>query len=214
MTIKQVQELYFIAESKDIDFDKSVKMVGIITGQTPDEVDGMSIKRFNKICLTIKKQFDIFGSKLHKGKPKQFVYSKYRRYRLEYDINKIDAGKYVEGVTFGKEIVKNLHRILATMATPVDWLGRAYKRSHDDISTDMESVKFEAAYHAAVFFYTQFTVSMRITQPFLIEEMVKKGVEKKKAEELLTASQRILDGSQMPRWSANLKQYLLNRYGV
>jgi hypothetical protein len=73
---------------------------------------------------------------------------------------------------------------------------------------------FEVAYHAAVFFYTLFNVSMRVIQPYLVNEMTKKGISKEKAEEILMTSQNILDGFIMPKWSQTSKEYLLNRFGI
>jgi hypothetical protein len=73
---------------------------------------------------------------------------------------------------------------------------------------------FEVAYHAAVFFYTLFNVSMQVIQPYLISEMIAKGIKKEEAMEILTTSQSILDGFIMPRWSQISKEYLLNRFGV
>src|SRR5690606_29522185 len=124
----------------------------------------------------------------------------------------INAGKYVEVITFGKEVIPNLHRIMASIVTPVKWrLGKLipYELDHWEIARDMERMSFEAAYHAAVFFYTHYSVSMKIIQPFLIKELMKKGVPREKAEEVLSSSSSILDGFTTPKWSQNLKTYLL-----
>jgi len=50
MTIKQFQELYYVATSEDMDLDKSIKMVGIVTGKTPEQVEKMSMRKFNILC--------------------------------------------------------------------------------------------------------------------------------------------------------------------
>jgi hypothetical protein len=84
----------------------------------------------------------------------------------------------------------------------------------EDLAKEMESMDFEAAYHAAVFFYTLFNVSMQVIQPYLINEITRKGITKEKATEILTNSQSILDGFTMPRWSQTSKEYLYNRFGI
>jgi hypothetical protein len=60
MTIKQFQELYYVASSEDMDFDKSIKMVGIVTGKTPDQVEKMSMRKFNILCGAVHNHFKIF----------------------------------------------------------------------------------------------------------------------------------------------------------
>lgn len=216
MTILQFQQLYFIAQGTEIDFDKSIKMVGVITGQTPDQVEKMPMDKFNRICKRISTAFEIFNKKLLNSRPKSIVIVKGRIYRLNYEVSKlpVTAGKYIEAITFGKDVVNNLHKIMATIATPITWRGKKYTRSHPDIAADFESMDFKAAYHAAVFFYTQYRVSMQIIQHFLVTELVAKGANREQAEATLNSSLAILDGFIMPKWSLNLRQYLLNRYGI
>ena len=215
MTIKQFQELYFIAQNKEYDFDKSIKMVGVITGQTPEQIETMPMGKFNKVCQRIQKQFYVFDKNLLKGKPKKLVMVNGRFYRINYKVDKkpITAGKYVEVLTFGTSIVENLHKVMASIVTPVTFMGKPYHREHDEIAYDMESVNFEAAYHAAVFFYTQYKVSMQLIQPYLVKELTPMGVEKEAVIQTLSNLQNILDGFTMPKWSLNTRAYLLNRFG-
>ena len=138
-----------------------------------------------------------------------------RFYRINYKVDKkpITAGKYVEVLTFGTSIVENLHKVMASIVTPVTFMGKPYHREHDEIASDMESVNFEAAYHAAVFFYTQYKVSMQLIQPYLVKELTPMGVEKEAVIQTLSNLQNILDGFTMPKWSLNTREYLLNRFG-
>lgn len=221
LSIKQFQELYFIAKSEDEDIDKSIKMVGVVTGLVPEKVEQLKMVKFNKLCADIQTKFELLTAKMMKGKPAKYVSVNGRTYQLNYKIDKepINAGKYVEAITFGKDVIDNLHKILATMATPVKFNWRkmkykAYERDHVDIATDMEDVDFEVAYHAAVFFYLLYRVSMQISLPYLIREAKKKGVAEDTTRQLLNDSIKILDGLPMPKWSQISKEYLLNRFGV
>lgn len=221
MTIKQFQEVYYIINSENEDFDKSVKMVGCITGKTPEQVEDIPMATFNKLCLKIKKQFEIFDKNLLKGKPKKAVIIKGKIYRLHYEVSKlpINAGKYIEALTFGKDVVGNLDKLMATIVEPIKWSWRKfrfvpYKVEHSELSIRMEHLNFKAAYHAAVFFYTQFQISMQLIQPYLIKEITSKGGNRQMATKTLNNSLTILDGFTMPRWSLTLKTYLLNRFGV
>ena len=213
MIIKQFQELYYVATSEDMDFDKSIKMVGIVSGKTPEQVEKMSMARFNITCALVHRQFKIFEKDLLKGKPKKLVRVGKRFYRINYDVTKCKASTYVEVSTFSTDVIQNLHKIMASIVTPVRFKWGRWVE-HEELSSDLEQMNFEVAYQAAVFFYTLFNVSMQVIQPYLVNEMKKKGIPKEEAEEILTTSQSILDGFTMPRWSQTSKEYLLNRFGV
>lgn len=225
MTIRQLQELYFIGQEginqTDADtFDKSIRMVGVMSGKTPEKVEKMGMARFNKYCQLINEQFDIIAKNLYTGKPRKIVYCKGRIYRMNYEITKDNnAAIYVDNLHYGKDVVQNLHKIMASIATPIRFSLRKFKfikyeRDRKDIAQDFERLNFEAAYHAAVFFYTLFSVSMQVSRPYLVKQMISKGIPRKEAEETLTNSSNILDGFIMPRWSQTLKEYLLNRFGA
>lgn len=213
ISVKQFQELYFISEKWENDIDKSIKLVGVITGKTPDQVEAMKVGPFNRLCSKIQKQFELLGKDWMQSKPRKFVRIGKRLYRLHYDIERMKAGQYVDGMGFSKELVQNLHKILATMAEPVNWRGKPYKLEHADIAADMEEMNFEVAYHAAVFFYLLYQQSMVVTRPYLVRQITKQGISKETAELLLNYSSRISDGLQMPRWSQSMRQYLSNRFG-
>ena len=213
MTIKQFQELYYVATSEDMDLDKSIKMVGIVTGKTPEQVERMSMIKFNFLCGMVHRQFKIFEKDLMKGKPKKIFRVGKRFYRINYDVTKCKSSTYVEVSTFSTDIIQNLHKIMASIVTPVKFKWGRWVE-HEELASDLEQMDFEVAYHAAVFFYTLFNVSMQVIQPYLINEMMKKGIAKEEATEMLTNSQSILDGFIMPRWSLTSKEYLLNRFGI
>ena len=213
MTIKQFQELYYVATSEDMDLDKSIKMVGIVTGKTPEQVEKMSMRKFNILCGAVHNHFKIFEKDLLKGKPKKIVRVGKRFYRINYDVTKCKSSTYVEVSTFSTDIIQNLHKIMASIVTPVRFKWGRWVE-HEELASDLEQMDFEVAYHAAVFFYTLFNVSMQVIQPYLINEMMKKGIAKEQATEMLTNSQSILDGFIMPKWSLTSKEYLLNRFGI
>ena len=213
MTIKQFQELYYVATSEDMDLDKSIKMVGIVTGKTPEQVEKMSMRKFNILCGAVHNHFKIFEKDLLKGKPKKIVRVGKRFYRINYDVTKCKSSTYVEVSTFSTDIIQNLHKIMASIVTPVKFKWGKWVE-HEELASDLEQMDFEVAYHAAVFFYTLFNVSMQVIQPYLINELKKKGISKEEATEILTNSQSILDGFIMPRWSLTSKEYLLNRFGI
>lgn len=216
MKIKTFQELYYISQLPDSDFDKSIKLVGCILGKTPEEVENMNMLKFNALCRMINKKFEILATKFHKGKPRNVVFVRGRWYRLHYDVARHphNAGKYVEAITFAKDVVPNLHKIMATMAEPINWLGKPYKRDHRDIAADMEHLDFEVAYHAAVFFYLMYKVSMKVSRPYLERTLTMRGMTTEAVRLLLDNFMNILDGLPTPKWCQNSQEYLSHRFGI
>ena len=216
MTILQLQQLYYIRKTREADIDKSIKLVGVITGKTPEQVEAMPMSKFNKICGRINKAFSIIDKRLLSGKPAKIIRVGTRLYRVHYRIDRhpINAGRYVEVISFGSDIINNLHKIMASIVERIDWRGRPIPMDHRDIAMDMERADFEVAYHAAVFFYTLFTGSMNPIRPYLVREITRKGMTEVEAVQTLTTLSKTLDGFTMPGWSQNMKEYLSNRFGT
>lgn len=218
MTIKQFQELYFISESNDPEFDKSIKMVGCVLNKTPEQVEKMNMIKFNFICSQIKKQFERLANGLNNGTPAKLIRCKGVTYKINYNLSEINAGQYVEVLTFGSDMVNNLHKVMASICQPVKWNWKQmkyvpFKRNHIDIATDFEDLNFDAAYQAAVFFYILYKPVMKISIPYLTREM-SKVMDKTEATRLLNNSISLLDGFAMPKWSQRLNEYACNRYGI
>lgn len=213
MTVKKFQELYFIAQQKTDDpltcLENETKMISILKGMPIEKVDKLSIAKFNRIRKQIHKSFEVLNERYMTSKPRKLVFVNGRIYRINYDVKQIAASKFVESLTYGNKTVDNLHKILATIAQPVNIFGKPYKRSHEERANDMEKMDFEHAYHAAVFFYLLYRVCLNVSLPSLARK-----TKDKNALPLLTTFLNILDGYQMPRWSLNLKEYLLSRFGI
>jgi len=207
MTIKKFQELYYISTQEISDVDKAQKYVECYTGKTPDQVEAMSLRRFNILCAKVTKVFTELTHTLDTSTPKKGVIIKGRIYRINYDIKKqpFNAGKYVEIATFAADPIMNLHKIMATLATPVSFYGKDKKRTHEEISEDFESMNFVHAYQACVFFYAVMNNSIKALRPYLVKELTTKGVSQQAADRLMKDSLNILDGFSMPRWYRTLK---------
>ena len=65
MTVKQFQELYFIAQQKTDDpltnLENETKMISILKGIPIEKVDQLSIPKFNRIRRQIHKSFDLLN---------------------------------------------------------------------------------------------------------------------------------------------------------
>jgi hypothetical protein len=199
INVETFQKLYAVSLMEADEVEKSARYVQVLTGKTEEEVNRMKVRSFNKLCSQINKSFEIVGSKLQKGQPKNFVWANGRLYKLIYDIKK--AGKYVETATFANDTIGNLHLLMATMAQPykLTWKGfRPCEREHNEIAEDMMKLDMAVAYQAVVFFYLVFRESLASSMTFL-------GENQKVEKELVQTFIKSLDGFTMPNWSVNLR---------
>jgi len=204
VSIKKFQELYSIAQSDFDELTKSSLLIQNLTGKTEAELDNMNIVKYGALCKKVNKLFENFTQELDNKKPKQYIKVKCQWYFLNYDIRNQNAGKYVELATFSGDLVGNLHKIMATMATPMVWSWKGLKLyegevNHNKMANDMQEVEFEVAYHAALFFCAVLKMSMvSLNIYFHI-------LDNPKAAHLAKNLARTLDGYTMPKWYRNLK---------
>ena len=199
INVETFQKLYSVSLIDTDEVEKSAQYVQILTGKTDEQINRMKVRSFNKLCKGINKSFELVGSKLKHGQPKNFVCANGRLYKLNYDIKL--AGKYVETATFATDTIGNLHLLMATIAEPVrlTWKGlKVGKREHHEIAHDMLKLDMGHAYQAAVFFYLVFRESLAASMTYFEEE-------EKAATELVRNFIKSLDGFTTPNWSANLK---------
>ena len=204
VSIKKFQELYSIAQSDFDELTKSSLLIQNLTSKTEEELDKMSIVKYGKLCNKVNKLFEKFTQELDNKKPKQYIKVKGQWYFLNYDIRNQSAGKYVELATFSGDLVGNLHKIMATMATPMVWSWKGLKLyegevNHNKVSNDMQEMDFEIAYHAALFFCAVLKMSMQSLNTYF------QKLENPKAVRLARNLARTLDGYTMPKWYRSLK---------
>lgn len=204
VSIKKFQELYSIAQSDTDELTKSSLLIQNLTSKSEQELDKMPIKKYGKLCKRVNDLFERYAKDLDGKKPKQYVKVNGQWYFLNYDLEKQNAGKYVEVATFGSDLIGNLHKIIATMATPMVWTFKGLKlyegeTNHNKIANDMLEMDFEIAYHAAVFFCAVLRISMLNLNIYFTQ------TENPKAVELARTLAKVLDGYTMPKWYRNLK---------
>jgi hypothetical protein len=207
MTIKMFQDLFTISQTEMEEIDKSILLVQAYTGKSEFEINKMSVKKFNRLCLKIKNAFDNVGKKITEGKPKNLIKANGKWYWLNFEINEMTAGRYVETATFGSDVVGNLHKLMATMCTPMKWSWKGLvpdkyvAENHSKYAEDMLGADFDHCYQACVFFYAVFSESMRVLQCSLEGSQT----EKEMLNQHLTSFKNLMDGCIMPSWYQNLK---------
>jgi hypothetical protein len=205
LSIKQFQDIIEVNKMSIDDLEKSIFFVMILTGKTEFEVNKMSVKKFNKLCKVVLDEFELMAKGLNESKPVNLIKANGRWYWLDYDIKKMTTGQYVETATFGLDLMSNLHKLLATMATPMKWTWKGLKpvkeKNHEQVAEDMLEAEFRHCYHAAVFFYALFKESILNLSPYLESQTEKK----QELKEALIGFKKSSDGFTMPKWFQNLK---------
>ena len=140
-------------------------------------------------------------------KVKNLIKANGKWYWLNFEINEMTAGRYVETATFGADVVGNLHKLMATMCTPMKWswkglvLDKYVAENHSKYADDMLQADFNHCYQACVFFYAVFNESMKALQCSLEGSQTEKEV----LNQHLTNFKSLMDGCIMPSWLVNLK---------
>lgn len=207
MTIKMFQDLFSISQMEMEEIDKSILLVQAYTGKSEFEINKMSVKKFNRLCAKIKAVFDNLGKQMIEGKPKNLIKANGKWYWLNFEINEMNAGRYVETATFGNDVIGNLHKLMATMCTPMKWSWKGLvpdkyvAENHSKYADDMLQADFNHAYQSCVFFYAVFSESMKVLQYSLEGEQM----EKEMLNNHLMNFKRVMDGCLMPSWLVNLK---------
>jgi hypothetical protein len=188
------------------DIDRAIEMVKVFTGYSQAKIENMRANKFNSICKRINHSFDKWNSGLENGKPKKLILVNGKFYRLNYDIKQMVASQYVEAVTFAQNPIKELHKILATMAVPVrwswgNWVEYPYKpEEHEKIAEQMLDAEYDDVYHALLFFWAVFdkSISSMDTSGKVTEGLT--------AARLVKLSERSGDGFIKPKWLRTLKE--------
>ena len=206
VTISKFQELYKISLLEINEAEKSALLVQEFTGLSEEQVNKMPLKKFNSLCKSINEKFEKYGKELDEKKPSKYVAVKGRLYLLEYDLAKppMNAGKYVELATYSEDVIGNLHKIMATMCTPLKFTLKGLKRkekNHKQVASDMLDIDFEVAYQSAVFFYAVFSKSITASATYFKTI----ATDQQKVEQVLMNLAEFTDGFITAKWYRNLR---------
>jgi hypothetical protein len=206
VTISKFQELYKISLMDINEAEKSALLIQEFTGMSEAQVNKMPLKKFNSLCKSINEKFEAYGKELDEKKPQKYVAVKGRLYLLEYDLAKppMNAGRYVELATYSDDVIGNLHKIMATMCTPLKFTFKGLKRkekNHRQVAEDMLDIDFEVAYHSAVFFYAVFSKSIQASSIYFKTI----ATDSAKVDKVLTNLAEFTDGFITAKWYQNLK---------
>ena len=203
LTVWQYQQIYPIVTKPEKDWttlDVESKLVGIIFNLTDTQVDSLSVGQFNNLKATL----GFLDDKIE-GKPVKYTEVNGKRYRFIYDVQQIKAARYIETKVFSTDLVGNLHKLAASMVMPQKktwygkWVDDKYDASkHSEYSEDLQGAKFMHIYQSVVFFYQVYRNWIEVSQGYLIQEMIAKGMDTETALKVVQTLCATLDGNIVP----------------
>lgn len=184
LTIDKFQKLQAIASLESEELEKASRLVQVLLDKSADEINEMHIKDFTMLCDKLKAIFDIKIEAATASAPSNVIKANGKRYFINYEIKKpFNTGRYIEVLTFSKEDpILNMHNILASICTPMQWSWRKLKYiktdydvlSHEQYADDLKEADFRHGYHAMVFFYLFLTNLTESSNPSLDREITQR----------------------------------------
>jgi len=189
------------------ELDIAVKSLAILTNQTENQIDSLSVKDLNKQLLKIK----FITETAPEPKPVDFIKIKGKQYRCIYDIRNIPYARYLETKFFGSDVSLNIHKIGASMVMPMKLTWRGWKLAkydaskHDEYSQDLLGAPFEQVYGSIVFFCQVFSDSIKSLSGYFKTESMKAGMTEEQAEKMVQDLCKDLDGFTRPQLLQSMK---------
>lgn len=205
ITVRQYQQILPIIEEESFtDLDKLVKVICVLTGLSEDQVDSWPFAKINDYKHLF--EFDF------KKEAKKRVKVNGRYYRLNWQIEKLPAARYIEAKTFsGQGFIQNIHRLMASCVIPqkrVLWMyfDKKYNAAnHEVYAKDMLDAPFPFVYNACVFFYNVLKESTKTILSYSVEEL-KKKMNSKDLKALKKSLESIMDGYTPPPLSQIMRE--------
>jgi hypothetical protein len=194
ITVRQFQEINKISIDESLEeIEKVEKAICTLFDLTPEQVGELTVGEFNRLSRNAN---EILNGMIP-GKPVRTIKPAKQRYRIVYKVTEMKHGQYAEIMHFSKKPIENIHFIMASIVKPINWFGISVKKNqnHKEVAEEMLNARIVDVYHACVFFCKLFTHLMESTKPFLVSEMMSRGLTKEQATDLLSASPNILAGS-------------------
>ena len=176
LTVSQFQELTAIDPDMGA-IRKKLRTVCIVNGIDPKEVEQWQMEQLNTEAAKIDEECGA----LSMLPAKRVVRIGGKRYRMEWFIDQMSAGQMMEllnyQLTSDREVVANLHLLLASLTREVTWYGKtlAYDGGkHADRAEAMKKAKMADVWGFACFFLRHSEPLLKIMQTYFVEESKKK----------------------------------------
>ena len=171
LTVAQFQELTAIDPDMGA-IRKKLRMVCIVNGIDPKEVEQWQMEQLNTEAAKIDEECGA----LSMLPAKRVVRIGGKRYRMEWFIDQMSAGQMMEllnyQLTSDREVVANLHLLLASLTREVTWWGKtlAYDGGkHAERAEAMKKAKMADVWGFACFFLRHSEPLLKIMQTYFVE---------------------------------------------
>ena len=171
LTVAQFQELTAIDSDMGA-IRKKLRTVCIVNGIDPKEVEQWQMEQLNAEAAKIDEECGA----LSMLPAKRVVRIGTKRYRMEWFIDQMSAGQMMEllnyQLTSDREVVANLHLLLASLTREVTWYGKtlAYDGGkHADRAEAMKKAKMADVWGFACFFLRHSEPLLKIMQTYFVE---------------------------------------------
>ena len=170
LTVAQFQELTAIDSDMGA-IRKKLRTVCIVNGIDPKEVEQWQMEQLNAEAAKIDEECGA----LSMLPAKRVVRIGTKRYRMEWFIDQMSAGQMMEllnyQLTSDREVVANLHLLLASLTREVTWYGKtlAYDGGkHADRAEAMKKAKMADVWGFACFFLRHSEPLLTIMQTYFV----------------------------------------------
>ena len=192
ITVRQYQQMLPIIQNESFtDLDKLVKVICILTGLSEDEVDSWPLQKVNEYKHLF--EFDF------KKEARRRIKVNGRYYRINWQIERLPAARYIEAKTYSQNLFENLHRLMASCVIPekkILWMyfDKKYNAAdHEKYANDMLDAPFPFVYNACVFFYHVLTGLIKDILSYSVKEL-KEKMNSRDLKALKELSESITDG--------------------
>jgi hypothetical protein len=159
ITIGQFLKCKTIADLEPDLINRNIKLLAELSGKTFDEVESMPIEQLTAAL----KDFNKFELLNTDAKVKMDFKVNGRRFKCIWQTQKLTAAQYIDATSFCKDeknIVANIHNILASICVEKNWYGKVKKydgANHKEVADLFYNhLKIDVAYPIMLFFCRYF----------------------------------------------------------
>ena len=207
---QQLMQLFTQSDNEDLE-TVSIKVISIITGKTETEVLNLPLTQTIKLAKKIEfLKTDVPVNKV------DYIKVKGKRYRCNYNIKDMEAGRYIESKYFSGDFAGNIHKIAASMVIPqkltiFGWKDDKYQANkHDEYADDLLGASITDVMGSVVFFYLVFRTWIKVSQDYLKKDTRKMRMTEGQTEMILQVLCDSMDGFTNASWLQSMKRLHLS----
>jgi hypothetical protein len=167
ITVFQWQQLTDLQAKLDQldEVDLTVKAAAIITNKTEKQIQSISLLESKQLAAKL----SFLNTEIPINRV-DYIDANGTRYKVNYDVRRMDAARYIEAKHFASDFAGNIHRIAACMVTPMKRTVFGYEpvpfdaSRHEDYANDLLMARITDVMGSTVFFYHVFKTWTKVFQ--------------------------------------------------